>query len=488
MTTMPTRALAVSVLALLLAAPAAAQVKWPSSSPPKALPARDVRFPPYELKTLPNGMQLVVVQHTEQPSVSLRMIVKAGAAQDPTDKPGVAAMLANMLDQGTTTKSAGEVADTIESAGGDLDTGLGRDLLYVNVVIMKDALSLGLGLLADVVRNPVFSPEELERQRQQTVSGLQVAYQNPDFIANVVFDRVVYGDHPYGASGNGTPESVRSLTREDLLAFHKRYFVPNNCILALVGDITTEEAVAAAAKAFGDWPRQEVPAATEPPMPEAARRVLVVDKPGSVQTEIRMGHLGIARKNADYTLVDLAIRILGGEGANRLQRVLRNQRGLTYGASAELESMKRGGQLVARTNTRSDTTGEALRVMADEFSRLHRERVVEEELSDAKAYITGSFPLTIETPDQIATQVLNALFYERPLDELQTFRQRVNGVSVDDIERVAQGYLRPDKLSVVLVGDAAAFVEQLRGVGFGKYEVIKLEDLDVAAPTLKRKK
>ena len=245
--------------------------------------------------------------------------------------------------------------------------------------------------------------------------------------------------------------------------------------------------MARATEAFGDWPRQEVPPFKPADPPEPARRVVVVDKPDSVQTEVRVGLLGIPRKTTDFMPVDLAIKVLGGEGANRLHRVLRTERGLTYGVSADAQTLKRAGCFVTKTNTRSDATGEVLRLIADEYSRLRRERVGDEELSNAKAYLTGHFPLTIETPDEIATQVLNVLFYELPVQELQTYRQRVNAVSIDDVARVAWKYVRSDRLAVVLVGNAAAFAGQLKGVGFGKYELVKLAELDLASSDFKKK-
>ena len=461
--------------------------KWPSSSQPRPLAAREVKFPPYEAKTLPNGMTVAVVVHNEQPAVSLRMILRAGVAQDPAGKFGVASMVATLLDQGTTTRTAQQVADTIDSAGGDLETGVGRDLSYANVTIMKDGLGLGMNLLADVVRRPAFAQEELDRQRQQIVAALRVSYQDPVYVASVVFDRLVYGFHPYGFQGNGTPASVEKLTRDDLVEFHRRYYAPNNCILAVVGDLTIDEAMAAVTGAFGDWARQEIPVdpAVEPPKP--TQRVVVVDKPDAVQTEIRMGQIGIPRKDDDYMAVDLAIRILGGEGANRLHRVLRTERGLTYGVSADAETLKRSGEFEAQTNTRSEATGEVLRLMVDEFSRLRRDGVNDGELADAKAYLTGNFPLTIETPNDIATQILNVLFYDLPIKELQTFRQRVNAVSVDDIARVAVRYVQPDRLSVVLVGNAAAFLDQLKRAVFKRVEVVRLSDLDLTTADFKRK-
>src|SRR5204863_872632 len=205
-----------------------------------------------------------------------------------------------------------------------------------------------------------------------------------------------------------------------------------------------------------------------------------------VQTEVRVGHIGIPRKHPDYMAVDLAIRILGGEGSNRLHQVLRTQRGLTYGAQANMYTLKDSGDFEAETNTRSEATGEVLRLIVDEFWRLQRERVNDVELADAKAYLTGSFPLTIETPESIAMQVVNLLFYGLPLEQLQNFRERVNAVNVDDIQRVARALLRPDRLSVVLVGNAKAFASQLAGVGFGQYETVELADLDLTAANFKR--
>ncbi len=461
---------------------------WPSSSAPRPLPFRETKFPPFDVRTLPNGLPVVIVVRDEQPAISIRVIVRAGPAQDPSDKPGVASMVAALLDQGTASRTAQQVADAIDTAGGDLETGVGRDLSYVNVTVMKDGLDLGMSLLADVLRRPAFAGAELERQRQQLAGALRVSYEDPAYVADVVFDRLVYGRHPYGAPGSGTPASIEKLTRQDLVEFHRRYFVPNDCLLAVVGDVTTGEAMAAVTKAFGDWPRHDVPAerAAQPPRP--ARRVVVLDKRDAVQTEIRMGQIGIPRKNGDYMALNLAVKVLGGAGANRLHRVLRAERGLTYGAQADLETLRRTGEIAAQTNTRSDATGEVMRLMTDEFWRLRRERVGESELADAKAYLTGNFPLTIETPTDIAAQVLNVLFYDLPLEELRTFRQRVNAVSIDDIEWVANKYLEPDRLAVVLVGDASAFLDQLTRVGFKRVEVIPLADLDVLQPDLKRKK
>jgi zinc protease len=460
--------------------------QWPSERPPRPLAARESRFPPYQIQTLPNGLQIVAVPHHEQPAVSMRLLIRTGSASDPQNKLGLVHELASLLDQGTDTRSATELNDAIDFIGGAMGAGAATDVIFLNMIVMKDSLEPGLRMLSDMARRPAFSQVEIERQRQQTLSGLRVSLEDPDYIADAVFDRLVYGFHPYGMPHTGTPETISGITRDDLVAFHRKYFAPNNAILAVVGDVTAEEAFEMAKKVFGDWQRREIPVEKFIDPPNPTRRLVVVNKPDSVQTEVRVGNIGIPRKHPDYMAVNLAIRILGGEGSNRLHNILRTQRGLTYGAQANLDTLKETGDFVAQTNTRSDATAEVLRVTFDEFWRLQREPVSERELADAKAYLTGSFPLTIETPNAIAMQVLNVMFYGLPIEDLQNFRDRVNAVSVDDIQRVARAYLKPDRLSVVLVGNAAAFGSSLRGVGFNTYETVDLASLDLMAADFKR--
>ena len=480
--------LTLAAMLIAIASPAAGQVKsWPTERPPRPTQAHDVKFPPYAVKTLANGLQVVAVSHHEQPVVSLRLIVRAGAAQDPENRPGVAAMAATLLDQGTTTRSAEQIADAIDSIGGALGTGAQSDLSFINAIVMKDSLNFGLDLVSDVAQHPAFAKEELERQRQQSLSGMRVSYDDPEFLANVVFDRLVYGFHPYGRPQLGTPETLAALTREDLLAFHRKWFGANNAILAIVGDVSPEEAFAGAERAFGTWAKGTAEPAKPIDPPPPTRRLVVIDKPGAVQTEIRVGNIGIPRKHDDFMALDLAAKVLGGEGANRLHRVLRSERGLTYGASADFNALKQSGDIVAQTNTRSETTGETLRLMIDEVWKMLRDRVGDRELEGAQEYLTGSFPLTIETPSQIALQILNAVFFGLNMNDLQTYRERVNAVSVDDVQRVARNYLHPDRLTIVLVGDASAFVKQLPGAGFDKFEIIPASDLDLSSPDLRRK-
>lgn len=464
----------------------AQKAQWPVERMPGPLPAREVTFPPYDLRTLSNGMQVVTVLHHEQPAVTMRLLVRAGGANDPDKKRGVSYLVSNLLDQGTTTRGSQQIADQIDSIGGVLGTSSGDDFTSISAIVMKDSFDVAMDLVADLVRNPAFAQDEIDRQKEQITSTQQVNANDPDYIASAVFDRLVYGFHPYGLPGSGTPETLARITRQDLQQFHRQYFVPNNMVLAIVGDITQKDAVAAAERVFGSWPRGETPKWRGVAPPEPTRRIVVIDKPDAVQTEIRVGQLAIPRKHADFLAWDLAVKVLGGEGANRLHRVLRSERGLTYGASAETEGHKLAGDLVAETDTRTETTGEALGLMVQEFIRLQNVRVPERELADAQAYLAGSFPLTIETPNDIASQVITYVLYELPLGDIPTYTKRVTSITPDDIQRVAKAYLKPDSLSVVLVGNAKAFVPQLRTLGLSDVETIPLEQLDLMSATLKR--
>ena len=481
------RAVLAAIAIAAMQSGASAQVaQWPSERPPRPLAPRPVKFPPYEVRTLQNGLQVIAVSHHEQPAVSIRLIVRAGSTQDPTDKPGVASLAATLLDQGTTSMAAEKIANAIDSIGGAMGTGSGSDLTFINAAVMRDSLNVGLDLVSDLARNPAFAQDEIDRQRQQIMSALKVSYEDPEYLAGAVFERLVYGFNPYGKPDAGTPASITAITRADLVAYHQRWFGANNAILAIVGDVTAEDAFAGAERAFGKWGRVEIGAIKPVDPPPPTRRVVVVDRPGSVQTEIRVGNLALPRKHADFLALDLASKILGGEGGNRLHRVLRSERGLTYGAAANVVALKDAGHLVADTDTRSTSTAEVLRLIVDEIARLQRQRVSLRELEDAQAYLTGSFPLTIETPSAIALQVLNAVFYGLDLDELETYRERVNAITPEDIQRVARQYLHPDRLSIVLVGDASTFASQLADVGFDQVERIPVGELDLSSVSLRR--
>lgn len=457
---------------------------WPFEDPPPPLLAPEVTFPDYELRQLDNGLQVVVVAAREQPVVNVRLLVRAGSTNDPDGLPGVAAMAAEMLDRGAGGRTAQEIAATIDNIGGALSVGAGNDLSFVNVLVMKDSFELALELLSDVARRPAYDLSEIARHRQQLLSSMQVSFDDPSYIAGIVFGRLVYGQHPYGRPSTGTPDSLRRIAREDLEAFHRTHYLPNNAILAVVGDVTTQEALAGVTRVLGNWERGELPVPSLLEPPRQSRRLVVVDKPGSVQTVIRAGHLALPRAHPDFMTFDLAIKILGGEGGNRLGGVLRTARSLTYSASADLVGRQFTGDFMAKTETRSSATAEALRLMVDEIARLQRDRVRLAELRGAQDYLAGNFPLSIETPNAIATQVLEAVLFGLDLDALERYPERVRAVATGDIQRVARTFLQPENLAIVLVGDARSFVDDLAGVGFDDYELLSVDEVFSSAAGL----
>ena len=460
---------------------------WPSENPPRPLPARDVKFPPYEIRTLANGMRVVVVMHHEQPVVTLRLLVQAGSVCDSPRKSGVAALAAALLDQGTTTRSAEQIADTIDSIGGGLGTGAGSDLSFANVIVMKDSLALGFDLLSDVVRNPAFQQEEIDRQRQQAVSGLRVSFEDPDYVASVVFDRLVYGFHPYGLPGSGTPESLQSITAADLHAFHGFLHAEQRHSRRRRRRGGRRGVCRRRARVRQLGPKRDVPPvqAAEPPVP--TRRLVIVNKPDAVQTEIRVGHLGIARQHKDYLAVDLAMKILGGEGSNRLHRVLRSERGLTYGAEASMQSLKQGGDFMAETDTRTDTTAEVLRLIVDEFQKLQRERV-----RRARAGRCAGVPGRQLSAHDRDARCDRRAGVERALLRSAARRDR-------ELSRAGQrdhGRRHPARRAAVPPARSAVgrprrrmrrrSSTQLKGVGFTTFEVVNLSDLDLTAADFRR--
>ena len=370
---MTTRTTGICCLCLLIASVASGQAReWPSERPPRSLPARAINFPPYQVQTLPNGLQVVAVLHHEQPAVSMRMLVGAGSASDPKGKLGLAHLVSSLLDQGTTTRSAKQMNDDIDSIGGAMGAGAARDLSFVNMVVMKDSFERGMRMLAEMVEHPGFANEELDRQRQQSLSFLKVSLEDPEFVANAVFDRLVYGLNPYGMPDSGTPATMASITRNDLVSFHEKFFVPNNAVLAIVGDVTAEEAFETVKKGVRrlEIARGGSRSPGRAPELDAPRDYRRQSTPSG--TEIRVGNIGIPRNHQDYMALNLAIRILG-----------RGQQSAVPGPSdrARPDLRRAGGSHDAERKrryrrrdetTRSDATGEVLRLIVDQMWRLQR--------------------------------------------------------------------------------------------------------------------
>jgi zinc protease len=454
-------------------------------APPEPQPLAKVDFPGYEKRLLPNGLTVYALEHNEQPVVALRLLITAGSANDPASLPGLASFTASLLNQGTRTRSATQIAEQTDLVGASLDASADMESTIISASALKDDIGLAFELMQDIVMNPAFAPEEIARAQQQAMSSLTASMEDPDFLADAVFERAIYGAHPYGHPPGGTLRSIPALKREDLVRFHNTYYAPNISALAIVGDLSTDDAFELAEQWFGAWQRKNVPRIelTEISGIEG-RHIVIVDKPDAVQTEVRVGHPTVTRKDPDYFNVLIASVILGGSSSSRLNQELRVKRGLTYGAYATIIPRKGPGSIYAVSDTRTEKTGEAAQLIFDELRRLAAERTPEQELADAKTYIIGSFPLTIELPRDLAARLSNVFLYDLGDDYLSTYRDKLAAVSADDVLRVASEKISSQNAVVVLVGKAADFRDAVAPLG--NVKVIAAGDVDLGSPIIGR--
>jgi zinc protease len=447
---------------------------------------RELRFPPFEQRTMANGLRLVAIERHGEPEVSLRLVLPAGKLYEPAAKAGLASATADLLTEGTAGRSAQQIAAAIDGVGGTLDTGSGADFAYVSATVTSDQLELALELLADVVLHPSFPAAELERWRGKSLSSLEVKRANPAYLAEIAFQRLVYGGYPYGHPAAGTPKSLLGLTRDDLAAFHRTHYLPNGAILAVVGDFRREQALAGVERAFGGWARGAAPRPPALELPAYQHpKIVVVDKPDAVQTQIRVGQAALAYTDPDFFTATVYGTVLGGSSSGRLFREIRIKRGLAYGAYSGFAEQLATGSFAARTSTKTASTVEALRLTLDEIAGMAKAPVPAAELDEAKTYLNGSFPLEIESASAVAERVLTALGYGLGREFLDSYRDRISAVTAAAIQRFAGTRIHPERSVVVLVGNAAAFGPAL-AKELGPFETIPAAELDPLAPDLRR--
>jgi zinc protease len=429
--------------------------------------SQEIKLPEIRKETLDNGLKVIVIEHHELPVVAFRLVLKSGSAFDPPNKAGLANLTAGLLRKGTKTKDATQIAEEIDFVGGTLGAGADWDATFATCRVLNKYFDTGLELLADIILNPTFQDDEIERLRKQIVAGIMQQKDDPGSVAEENFRKFVFGEHPYGQPLEGTEESVSGITREDIVDFHKTYYVPNNAILAVVGDINTENVLKKVKSKFSSWERKEfVPPDFVPPPPIKGRQILLVDKPDLTQSYINIGNFGIERKSPDYFSVRVMNYILGGGGfASRLVDEVRAKRGLTYGIHSDFDRCRLKGAFEVSTFTRIDSTLGAIQAILEQIERMRTEKVSEKELSETKSFYTGYFPLQFETPEQIATQILEVELYDLGEDYIENFRMNINAVTADDVLRAAQQYLNPDDIKLVVVSKAEELEAGLKSLG-----------------------
>ncbi|HJR65670.1 MAG TPA: pitrilysin family protein [Gemmatimonadaceae bacterium] len=429
-------------------------------------------LPPVTRRQLDNGLEVLVVEHHELPLVDMILVVKTGGEGDPGNKAGVATLTASMLDEGAGRRSSLDIADQEAFLGVQVGTGSGWDQSIVSLHAPVAVLDSAMALFADVALRPTFPVSDLERLRKERLTDLLQLKDRAPQIADRAYASILYGErHPYGRPLTGTEASTRAIARADIQRFYQTYYRPNNATLIVVGDVTADDVERRVRTLFGSWAPGNVPAPryTDPPA-GLATAIYLIDKPGAPQSSVRIGSVGVPRSTDDYFAIQVMNTILGGAFTSRLMTNLRETHGYTYGASSGFSMRRSAGPFTARAEVVGAKSDSSLIEFMKEL-RAIREAVPETELEKAKAYLQLQLPGEFETTGDIANQLVPVVLYGLPLDYYNSYVQRIEEVTVADVQRVAERYVDPSKLAVVVVGDRKAIEAGLRSLNLGEISI-----------------
>lgn len=454
-------------------------------APPPLAAAVSPTLPTAAEKTLPNGLRVIVSRSSDLPLVTADLSVMSGAAADPADRAGASAMMAELLTEGTTTRSAQRIATETEALGASLGAGSGWEASSVTLNVMPSNLKASMAIMADVALNPAFAQEELDRVRDQSLDGYRVAFRNPSSVAGLVSAPVLYAGTPYGHVAGGTPGSLPRLTRDDLVAVHRTWWRPDNAVLVIVGDLTPEEGFALAEEAFGGWKKPDAPLPARPTADVvAAPRNIVIDMPNAGQAAVIVTRRGIARSDPRYYSGIVANTVLGGGYSARLNQEIRVKRGLAYGAGSSLSARRVVGGFTASTQTKNESAAEVVELIRGEMGRMVTVPASDAELAARKSVLIGDFGRDLGTTDGLAGILGSLAVSGVDLGEMNVFTARVEAVTAEDVKAFATDIFDPSKASVIVVGDSKLFGDKLSAVLPGA-EQIPVDQLNLDLPSLR---
>lgn len=405
-------------------------------------------------EVLPNGLTLLHAEKKALPIIRVVIAIKAGSVAETSAKAGLAHLTADLLNEGTTKRSSKEISEAIEFVGGSLQTSGGADYMTASLSGLKKDMNLGFDLLADILLNPAFSDQEIKRRKTIIKGVIQQQLEEPGIVASKAFLSELFGDHPYGWPIEGTEATLDAITRQDIVDFHKTNYAPNNAIMAVVGDISRDELRGMIDRYFGGWDKREILAKKLPELRHITKPDVIKIQKDITQANIILGHSGIARDNPDYYAVTVMNYILGGGGfASRLVDNIRDNKGLSYDVHSFFSPQKYAGTFQTGLQTKNETAQVAIDEVLREMGRIRTELVSSRELDDAKAYLTGSFPLRVDSNSKIAGFLISIEFYGLGLDYIDTYKQHIQKVSREDVQRVAKKYLNIEDYLLVIVGN-----------------------------------
>jgi zinc protease len=431
-------------------------------------------LPPVERVTFDNGLRVIVAEYHEVPVVEFYMVIGAGAAQDPVGKEGVAALTAVALRRGAGSRSAEQLAETIEGLGAGLEAAGGVDGSIVQGEFLADDFQTGVGLLRDLLLAPTFAKDEVRRARDEQLAGIVAALEEPSAVAEQCFSAALYGAHAYGRPPAGRPATVKDLDHGDVRDFYERWYRPNNSVLVVVGDVSRDAAIATLRAALGEWKmRADAKPVRVPPNPSPGTpRFVLVDMPSATQAQIRLGGQSMARRDPDFTAAQVPNTMLGGGFTSKLIEELRVKRSLTYGASSGYAARLLGGDFRVSTFTKSATTVETIQLAQQVVGAFRAAAPDPKAFVKAKAYLRGQFPLKVETPEALAMRLGDIEVHGLPPDDLLTYRQRIDAVTPAEAMRVNQAKMPSiDAMTTVVVGKASEIQAPLEAA-FGAVTVV----------------
>jgi predicted Zn-dependent peptidase len=431
---------------------------------PEAGPAPEAAFPDYVTKVLPNGLKVFLIEDDRKPTLTLRLVIKAGDARD-GDKPGIADFVAGLLNRGTATRDALTFAKAVDSLGAKLEANSGADAISISTSGLTKITDPLLDLFADAVIHPVFAQEEFAKTQKRAYSSLMAQKKEPHALVGKLMNRTLFGDHPYGKFT--TPESVKAITRDDLTAYHKKWFAPNNASLAIVGDVKAADILPKIEKALGGWERKDIPVIKMPAVaPITGLTIHLLDLPGSVQSNVIVCRGAPSRKDAtDLPEVNVMNSILGGGFSGRLFQNLREKHGYTYGSSSAFGYNKEAGFFQATAETRNDVTAPAITEILGEINRMMTEPVAEPELELQRQYNIGNYLLSLENAGRVASRVQDIDLYGLAPDFYKTYAKRMAAVTPAKAKELAEKYLSTKDAAIVVVGDAKQVRASLEKLG-----------------------
>jgi zinc protease len=415
------------------------------------LPATANMIP--ERSVLENGMILLTSEQRALPMVSIELLIDAGSRHDAPNQEGLANLTARLLTYGTRRRTALQISDTLDFIGASLSAGCGEDLSTASMTVLKKDLGTGLELLAEVLTESTFPQEEIDRQKQSIIASIKAREESPGDIAQRRFAAVLYPQSPYGRPVEGNEASVKGLEQKSLSAFYERYYRPNRTIVSVVGDISHQEIARALNEAFRSWHKGEPIADPVPPSKIGSSETIRVNK-DLTQANIVLGHEGVGRENPDYYAIQVMNYVLGGGGfSSRAMNSIRNERGLAYSVYSYFSADKGRGTFELVMQTKNETALEAIRIANAEIRRMREQPVTEQELTDAKDYLTGSFPLRFDTNRRVANFLAQVEYFQLGLDYPERYPDLIRKVTREDVQRVAQKYLKPETLITVIVAN-----------------------------------